>query len=244
MFEGKRIIVTGATSGIGMAVATELLEAGAHVIAVGRRIQALDGLRERYPAQLEPLAFDLTQFAEYSTRLAGIKAIDGLVYSAGVVENNPLRFFSMEKYQRIVDINQTAPIAMVAELARTGAFNSLASIVFLSSILGTKIGMKGTAAYAGTKAALTAYAKVMALEFAHKGIRVNCVSPGMVETELVANQTEVSEAALQEDRQRYPLGKRYARTPEVSGVVCFLLSDRASFVTGENFIVDGGFSAQ
>jgi len=104
--------------------------------------------------------------------------------------------------------------------------------------------MKGTAAYAGTKAALTAYAKVMALELAQKLIRINTVSPGMVKTALIQNQSQVSEEALQLDMQKYPLGKRYAEADEVASVIRFLLSNDSSFITGADIVVDGGFSIQ
>jgi NAD(P)-dependent dehydrogenase (short-subunit alcohol dehydrogenase family) len=133
---------------------------------------------------------------------------------------------------------------MIAELAKQGIFNPSSSIILLASILGPRIGMKGTAAYASTKAALTAYAKVMALELSNKLIRVNCVSPGMVNTELIRNQTQVSDEALKLDMQRYPLGKRFAEPKEIASVIQFLLSDESSFITGADIVVDGGYSIQ
>lgn len=244
MLSDKRILVTGATSGIGRAVVTELFTAGAHVIAVGRNTEKLEELKRIGGAVVTALSFDLVDFPSYATALSCIAPLDGLVCSAGVVENNPLRFFSLEKYQRTVDINQTAPLALVAELAKQNKFRDPASIVMLSSILGPEVGIKGTAAYAGTKSALAAYAKVMALELAHKNIRVNCVAPGMVQTELVEGLHELSREAVQIDMARYPLGKRYAQPSEVSSVVRFLLSDEASFITGQSIVVDGGFTAQ
>jgi NAD(P)-dependent dehydrogenase (short-subunit alcohol dehydrogenase family) len=240
----KTILVTGATSGIGAAICQDLLGCGANIIAIARNTDRLAELKSSTPGRVTTINFDLTSFHQYKETLGGIPNIDGLVYSAGITDSNPLRFFSLEKYQKVVDINQTAPIALVSELARTGRFNTSSSVIFLSSILGPRIGMKGTAAYAATKAALTAYAKVMALELAHKSIRVNCVSPGMVNTALITNQHQVSQEALQIDMQKYPLGKRFAEAREVATVVRFLLSEASSFITGTDIVVDGGYSIQ
>ncbi|MGB3460622.1 SDR family NAD(P)-dependent oxidoreductase [Rhodanobacter lindaniclasticus] len=244
MFDGKTVLVTGATSGIGFATAQRLLVEGARVVAVGRNAQRLDELVRLGGDAVMPLAFDLTAFARYQETLAAVPALDGLVHSAGIVENNPLRFFSLETHQRIVAINQTAPLALVAELARGNKLNTGSSVVLLSSILGAHVGIKGTASYAGTKAALAAFARVMALELAHKGIRVNCVAPGMVQTELVDQLHQLSDEALQADRARYPLGKRYATAQEVAAAIRFLLSADAAFMTGQTIVVDGGFTAQ
>lgn len=244
MFEDRTILVTGATSGIGFATTKRLLAEGAQVVAMGRNPQRLAELAQLGGDAITPLAFDLTEFAYYREALATVPALDGLVHSAGIVENNPLRFFSLETHQRIVAINQTAPLALVAELARSNKLKLGGSVVLLSSILGPEIGMKGTASYAGTKAALIAFAKVMALEFAHKGIRVNCVAPGMVQTELVENSHQLSGEALQVDRARYPLGKRYATAEEIASAIRFLLSTESAFMTGQTLVVDGGFTAQ
>jgi NAD(P)-dependent dehydrogenase (short-subunit alcohol dehydrogenase family) len=244
MFEGKTVLVTGATSGIGFATVRRLLDDGATVIAVGRNPQRLADLDRLGGGALQPLAFDLTEFARYREVLASVPALDGLVHSAGIVENNPLRFFSLEAHRRIVAINQTAPLALVAELARGNKLKTGSAIVLLSSILGPEVGIKGTASYAGTKAALVAFAKVMALELAHKGIRVNCVAPGMVQTELVEDLHQLSEEALRADRARYPLGKRYATAQEVAAAIRFLLSPDAAFMTGQTLVVDGGFTVQ
>jgi NAD(P)-dependent dehydrogenase (short-subunit alcohol dehydrogenase family) len=244
MLEGKTILVTGATSGIGLAVCHDLLKSGAKLIAIARDTEKLHALRDVAPDRIRIISFDLVRFQDYKEILSDVGNIDGLVYSAGITDSNPLRFFSLEKYQRVVDINQTAPIVLISELARTNRLNSSSSIVLISSILGPRIGMKGTAAYAATKGALTAYAKVMALELAHKLIRVNCVSPGMVNTALISNQQQVSEEALRVDMQKYPLGKRFAEAREIATVVNFLLSEKSSFITGADLVADGGYSIQ
>jgi NAD(P)-dependent dehydrogenase (short-subunit alcohol dehydrogenase family) len=244
MFTGKRILVTGATSGIGRAVIDDLMAQDAQVVAIGRNQERLAELARSGGERIETITCDLVDFAGYTALVAGVTPLDGLVCSAGIVENNPLRFFSLEKYQRTIDINQTAPLLLVAELAKAGKFRDNASIVLLSSITGTEIGMKGTAAYAATKAAMAAYVKVMALEFAHRNIRANAVAPGMVQTPLVEGSHQLSAEAIQLDKRRYPLGKRYAQPPEVAAVVRFLLSEASSFMTGQNVVVDGGFTIQ
>lgn len=241
MLRDKHILVTGATSGIGYATACDLLDAGANVIAVGRNEARLGELSARGIGRAQTLAFDLTRFAEYRETLTNLPILDGVVCSAGIADSNPLRFFSLEKYQRLIDINQTAPIALVAELARAGKLRGGASIVLLASILGTRMGRPGAAAYAASKAALTGFAKVAALELAGKLVRVNCLLPGMVDTELAAGQTEVSQEARQADMQRYPLGKRYAMVEEVVAAIRFLLSSESSFMTGQELVMDGGF---
>jgi NAD(P)-dependent dehydrogenase (short-subunit alcohol dehydrogenase family) len=241
MLKDKNVLVTGATSGIGYAAARDLLDAGANVVAVGRNSERLAELAGYRDGRVQAIAFDLTRFADYREAFAGVPALDGVVCSAGIADSNPLRFFSLEKYQRLIDINQTAPIALIAELARAGKLRGGASVVLLASILGPKMGRPGAAAYASSKAALTGFAKVAALELAGKLIRVNCLLPGMVDTELAEGQSEVSQGARQADMQRYPLGKRYARVEEIVAAIRFLLSAESSFMTGQELVVDGGF---
>jgi NAD(P)-dependent dehydrogenase (short-subunit alcohol dehydrogenase family) len=244
LLEKKTILVTGATSGIGFGTAKTLLDAGCNLIAVGRNASRLDELATLAPQRVTCLPFDLLDFDSYRARVEALPAVDGVVHSAGVVDNNPIRFFSLEKYQRLIAINQTAPLLLTAELARANKINKGGSVVFVASINGPTVAIKGCAAYAASKAALLGITKVLALEMGHKNIRVNCVSPGMVETEMTENLTQLSEEALRADRARYPLGGRYAHVKEVADSIAYLLSGASSFVTGQNLIIDGGYSAQ
>jgi NAD(P)-dependent dehydrogenase (short-subunit alcohol dehydrogenase family) len=244
MFSDRHVLVTGATSGIGLAVCRDLLRHGCNIIAMGRNSDRLAELKASNPDRVTEIAFDLTDFDSYGSVFSNLPKLDGVVLSAGVVGNNPLRFFSLEKYRKLIDINQTAPITVVAELAKKSKLNKGASIVFLSSINGYLVGTKGMADYAASKAALMAYAKVMALELAHHSIRVNCVCPAVVDTELVQNANQLSEADAEADRQKYPLEKRHARPEEVASTVRFLLSGDSSFITGTNIVVDGGYTVQ
>jgi NAD(P)-dependent dehydrogenase (short-subunit alcohol dehydrogenase family) len=241
---GKRVLVTGATSGIGQATARELVAMGAEVWGLGRNAERLAALVASGLNGGQALAFDMLDFDACRGFVAGLPAFDAVVHSAGVVENSPLRYFSREKYERTVGTNQSAPLLLTAELARASKLNAGGSIVFLASISGTSIGMKGIAAYAASKAALVGMSKVLALELAPKGIRVNCVSPGMVNTELVAGAAYLSDEAKKADMAKYPLGGRYAEPKEVAGVIAFLVSDHSSFMTGQNLTVDGGYSIQ
>ena len=240
MLKGKTILVTGASSGIGHAVASHLIAEGAHVIALGRdmtRLQTLQGA-------LSFLGIDLFDFTDYRRWVGDLPCLDGLVHAAGMVENNPVKFFSLEKYQRTIDLNQTAPLLLVSELTRARKLNQDASVVFLSSINGNSVAIKGCAAYAASKAALTGIAKVLALELAPRRIRVNCVQPGMVDTEMVRDLAQISEDTTRLDKARYPLGQRYAQPAEIADAVAFLLSPASSFMTAQSLVIDGGFSVQ
>ena len=238
----KKILVTGATSGIGYAVTCDLLQKGYQVWPLGRNQQVLSQLDAAGLNEGKCITFDLLNFDEYRTLINELPIFDGFVFSAGIVNNNPLKFFSAEKHRELIDINLNSPIIFTAELVRAGKMNNGASIVYLSSITGPSVGMKGIASYAASKAALAGASKAMALELASKLIRVNCVSPGMVETELVSSAKHISSENKRIDMAKYPLGNRYAQPQEIADLIEYLLGSKASFITGQNFTIDGGFT--
>ena len=243
MFSGKTILVTGATSGIGHQLCLELLDQGARVVAVGRNDERLAEL-SRLSGDVRSINADLTDMESYPTKFDLGEKIDGLVCSAGIYETTLMRYFSVLKHENIMRTNVTAPLALIAQLLKNRNFNAGASIVLLSSILGPVTGLIGSASYAASKAALVGCAKTLALELAKYSIRVNCVSPGMVASEMTSGLGYMSPEASNADKARYPLGGRYATVQEVTGPIRYLLSGTASFITGTNMIIDGGCSAQ
>jgi NAD(P)-dependent dehydrogenase (short-subunit alcohol dehydrogenase family) len=240
----KRVFLTGATSGIGWFTLHRLIEFGAVVSAIGRDQTKLDEIKQKFQNSVEVYNYDILNFDGCRDFIKNLSTFDAIVHCAGVVENNPIKYFSLEKYNRIIGTNQTAPLLMTAELIRGEKINLGGSVVFVSSISGPKVGIKGISAYAASKAALVGMTKVLALELAPKMIRVNCVSPGMVQTELVDNLAYFTEQQKKVDMEKYPLGNRYASPIEVADAIAFLISTHSEFITGDNLIIDGGYSIQ
>jgi len=243
MFDKKTILVTGATSGIGETLCRELMSSGANVLAIGRNQEKLAQLRA-LSSNIKTIPLDLTDLQAYAEAFSGLDQVDGVVCSAGVYEANLMRYFSIEKHELVMRTNLTAPLVLVNELVKKRKLNQGGSIVFLSSILGPVTGLIGSVSYASSKAALVASAKTLALELARYSIRVNCVSPGMVDTEMTSGLGYTSEESSRSDKAKYPLGARYATAAEVTSAIRYLLSSEASFITGTNLVIDGGCSVQ
>lgn len=234
----KTILVTGASSGIGFALVQYLLQLGYKVIGVSRTDVSSKFASNNY----YHICFDLMRLSDYADAFKNIDKVDGIVHSAGIVVNNPVKFFNIEYYNNVIALNQTSPLLMISILLRSKKIARNASIVFISSINGPKVAIKGCAAYAASKCALVGIARVLALELSSQQIRVNCVLPGMVETELVDGLSQLSSEAIKIDKAKYPLGSRYAMPKEISQTIEYLISDKSSFITGQEIVVDGGYS--
>ena len=242
--EGKTILVTGASSGIGKCSAIEASKLGATLIVTARdegrlkeTFDALDGQGER---QHKMIIADLTSEEQLGQLLDAVPAINGLMLCAGKGLTLPIQFCTREKFDDIFNINFFAPVELMRLLYKKKKLEKESSVVLLASLGGTQIFSGGNGIYGASKSALNSVMKFAAKEFAPRRIRVNSICPGMVDTPLIHRGT-VSDEQLEEDKKRYPLG-RYGTPEDIAYAAIYLLSDASSWVTGQSMILDGGVS--
>lgn len=239
--QGKTILVTGASSGIGKAIAVECSKSGARLILTGRNkreltntLQALSGNHHQL------IQTDLSQEDQINVLVENLPVLDGLVNTAGIVKTLPFLFIKPEQISAIMDINFLAPVFLAQKLIKTKKLGAGGSVVIISSIEGPEITHVGNSMYAASKGAITAMAKSMALELAPKKIRVNSILPGMIDTSMIHTDA-ISNEQLEAEIRRYPL-KRYGKPEEIAYAVIYLLSEASAWTTGTNLIIDGGFT--
>lgn len=240
--EGKTILITGASSGIGAETAVECSKMGANVIITGRNEQRLNDtfqrLEKAFPAQQHlMLCADLTKESDLTSLVDGIQEIDGLVNNAGVNRVKPVNFIKEEDLEFVFQNNTFSSINLTRLLLKEKKLKKDASIVFTSSV-SAFYNAPGRALYASSKAAITSYMRSVAVELAAKNIRANAVHPGLVETNL--NKNTLTEEEKQKDIATYPL-KRYGKPEEIAWAIIYLLSDASAWTTGTSLTVDGGF---
>lgn len=241
--EGKTILITGAASGIGRATAVQCSEMGAKVILVDLNEQGLKGalaLISRNDAEYH--ALDLTDLDKLTDMVGILPKLDGVVSNAGIVLSLLAKFSEAKDMERIFKINTFSHINLIQQLIAQKKLNKCASIVFTSSMSGVYCGLAGGSLYGATKSAILGYTKALAIELAPRGIRVNTIHPGMIETPLTAG-TALSKDLLEEDAKNYPLG-RYGKPEEIAYAIVYLLSDATVWMTGTQLLIDGGYSVK
>jgi NAD(P)-dependent dehydrogenase (short-subunit alcohol dehydrogenase family) len=239
--EGKKVLITGASSGIGYATAIECSRMGANLVITGRDKERLESCLNTLIGNGHTLIqADLTNKEDMGQLIDQVPALDGIVICAGQGTTLPIKSANTQKYQDIFDINFFAPVELLRLLFKGKKLNSGASIVIIASIGGTFRFEPANAVYGTSKAAVNTFMKFAAIEFAAKGIRVNSICPGMVETPLMKNG-RFSEEQLEAYRETYPL-KRFGKPEEIGQAAIYLLSDAASWVTGTSLVIDGGMS--
>ncbi|MDR0811613.1 MAG: SDR family oxidoreductase [Paludibacter sp.] len=241
--ENKTILVTGASSGIGRATAIECAKMGATVIITGRNAPRLNETFLQLVGE-NHLQFtaDLTVEKDRDFLIENLLKLDGVVHCAGITKTLMFQFVDEQSLVEVMNVNFVAPTLVSARLVEEKKLKKGSSIVFISSISGTVCVMGGNSCYSASKGAVNGVMKNMALDLAAKGIRVNSVNPGMIDTHIFDGGL-IGTEQLAEDAKRYPL-KRYGKPEEVAYAAVYLLSDAAEWVTGTSLLIDGGYTLQ
>ena len=242
----KHILITGASSGIGMEIAITASKLGARVSLVGRKKETLENVLSKLEGNGHYLyEFDITNFSELDHLVSSVVEIsgliDGFVHSAGIEMTRPLKMLKINHYKDVFDVNTISALEMTRIVTKNGNISNEASIIFISSIVGL-LGQAGKTAYSASKGALIAASKCLALELASKGIRVNTILPALVETEMSSKILEsMSEESKINILKMHPLG--FGKPIDVANSAAFLLSPASKWITGVEFKIDGGYSA-
>lgn len=238
--EGKRILITGASSGIGRATAIECSKLGASCVLCGRNEERLqETLSMLEGSGHVTIAADLLKSDDLQRIAAQCDKLDGVVLNAGINLMAPIYFLKEEDVNQVFATNTLAPMHLMQSLLKARKINAKASLVFTSSIDANNPDVSSSA-YAASKAALTSFMRSCAKELAPRQIRANAVHPGLVETGMKHNGM-VSDEDLEKNKELYLL-KRYARPEEIAWAIIYLLSDASAFVTGSVLTIDGGIS--
>lgn len=239
--ENKTILITGASSGIGRSAAIECAKLGAKVIITARNEERL---KETFSQLIgdghQMVLCDLAVTEDLDVLVEQTPTLNGLISNAGFTKLSPIQFVKETDLKSVLQVNTIAPILLLQKLLKKKKFLKGSSIVFTSSLAGLGTITPGNSMYATSKGAICTFIKAAALELASKQIRVNSVCPGMIHTNIL-NDGTITEEQMECDVKNYPLG-RYGKPEDVAYAMIYLLSEASSWVTGSNFIIDGGLT--
>ena len=238
--EGKTILITGASSGIGRASAIACAKMGANMVITGRnteRLQATFDQLEKIGNHMQ-IVGDLTNAEDLDNLVANVPVLDGLLNNAGISFTKPIGFLKKDDLQKVYESNLYAPMLLTNNLLKKKKLAKGASVVFMSSAAAFGCS-NANSTYGTAKAALSDFMHYCNKEITPtKLIRFNALHPGMVRTELVANLS-FTEEELQKDMARYPLG-RYGEPEDIANAVIYFLSDASAWISGVSLVIDGG----
>lgn len=243
--ENKTILVTGASSGIGRAIALECAKLGANLVINGRNAERLKAtyteLDTSFGQRHQMIVADLTTQEGLDNLISQKILLDGVSSNAGIVTGNkPIKFIEEEDLLNVINTNTVSHILLAKLLFKKKLLNKNASYVFTASIGGTVSHGPGNTIYGVSKSGIDSFMKYAAIEFAARGIRCNSVCPGMIETPMI-NLDALTEEDKAKDAEKYLL-KRYGKPEEVAHLHAFLLSDASSYITGDSIVIDGGYT--
>ena len=237
-FKDKKILITGATGGIGKALVKKFISLEGNVLATGTKIEKLDALKKEFP-KINILKFDISDHSKIEEFIENVSSqltgLDVLVNNAGINMDNLSLRMKDEEWKKVIDINLGSTFFLCKYAIKKMLKNKYGRIVNITSIVG-HTGNLGQSNYAASKAAIIAMSKSLAIEYAKKNITINCVSPGFIQSKMTDNIVESIKAVL---TSRIPMSK-LGTGEDVSNTVAFLSSDAASYITGETIHVNGG----
>ena len=246
LLTGKAILITGASSGIGRAVAEECALMGASVIVTGRNEERLGKVLSGLPTddrqRHASVVADLSTESGVLALTSQLPVLDGVFSNAGMGFRKPIKFLKDDDLEQVIRTNTFSHVFLMRQLFKKKLLKENASCVFTASVGGITSFTPGNSLYGISKAAVESFMKFCAIEFASRQIRCNAVCPGMIITPLTQTDEAVTAEDMARDAEGYLL-KRYGQPEEVARAVCFLLSDASSFIDGTSITIDGGFTA-
>ena len=237
--ENKRIIITGATGGIGNSIVKSLSDAGAKILATGTRLEKLEELKSKFK-NTDILKFDISkgdeieEFIENATKQLG-GGLDCLINNAGITQDNLAIRMNIDEWKKVIDINLTSTFLLSKFAVKKMLKNKYGKIINITSVVG-HTGNLGQANYTASKAGIVAMSKSLAIEYAKKNININCISPGFIKTEMTDKIEEKFKEAI---ISKIP-SSRLGEPEDVANAVLFLASDQSNYINGETIHVNGG----
>ena len=237
-FKNKKIIITGATGGIGNALVEKFYKLDGHILATGTKVEKLEGLKKKFP-KIITKKFDISEhlkisnFIEEASKELG--GLDILVNNAGINMDNLSLRMKDEEWKKVIDVNLTSTFLLSKNSIKIMLKNKFGRVINITSIVG-HTGNLGQSNYSASKAGMVAMSKSLAIEYAKKNITINCVSPGFIQSKMTDKIVESIKAVL---TSRIPMSK-LGTGEDVSNTVAFLSSDAAAYITGETIHVNGG----
>jgi NAD(P)-dependent dehydrogenase (short-subunit alcohol dehydrogenase family) len=240
----KTALITGGATGIGFAIAEEMVDAGAKVIIVGRRLEKLEQAATKLGSSCSYVQFDVTKFKEIPAFIKSIDdktPIDILVNNAGINNKKDYFEFTADEFDTIVATQAKAPFILTQEVAKYMKKRRKGSVIFISS-LSALLGMHNIQAYTVCKSGIVGLARSLTLDLAPYGIRVNSLNPGFVYTDMLKNTNLKTPERLKEIEDRTPM-RGFVEPKDLGMAAAFLASDAAKFISGIDLVVDGGISS-
>jgi 3-oxoacyl-[acyl-carrier protein] reductase len=237
-FKNKKILVTGATGGIGKALVQKFVSLEGNVLATGTKTEKLDALKKEFPS-INVLKFDISDHSKIEEFIENVSSqlvgLDILVNNAGINMDNLSLRMKDDEWKKVIDLNLGSTFFLCKYGIKKMLKNKYGRIVNITSVVG-HTGNLGQSNYAASKAAIVGMSKSLAIEYAKKNITINCVSPGFIQSNMTDGIVESIKAVL---TSRIPMAK-LGKGEDVANTVAFLSSDAASYITGETIHVNGG----